>query len=34
MYIADLAFIIDKGVAKLMKNRFGSDNETISLSGL
>jgi hypothetical protein len=34
MHIADLAFIIDKGVAKLMKNRFGSDNETISLSGL
>jgi hypothetical protein len=34
MHIADLAFMIDKKVAKLMKNRFGTDNEIISLDEL
>jgi hypothetical protein len=34
MYMADLAFIVNDGIAKLMKNRFGIDNETFSLNGL
>jgi hypothetical protein len=34
MHIADLVFMIGKGVAKLMKNRFGADNETFSLNEL
>ena len=34
MYMADLAFIVNDGIAKLMKNRFGIDNETFSLNEL
>ncbi len=34
MYMADLAFIVNGGVAKIMKNRFGIDNETFSLNEL
>ena len=34
MHMADLVFMISDGVAKLMKNRFGIDNETFSLNGL
>jgi hypothetical protein len=34
MYMADLAFIVNDGIAKVMKNRFGIDNETFSLNEL
>lgn len=34
MHMADLVFMISDGVVKLMKNRFGIDNETFSLNGL
>ena len=34
MYMADLVFFVNDGIAKLMKNRFGIDNETFSLNGL
>ena len=34
MYMADLVFFVNGGIAKLMKNRFGIDNETFSLNGL
>jgi hypothetical protein len=34
MYMADLVFFVNGGIAKLMKNRFGIDNETFSLNEL
>ena len=34
MYMADLVFFLNDGIAKLMKNRFGINNETFSLNGL
>ena len=34
MYMADLVFFVNDGIAKLMKNRFGIDNETFSLNKL
>lgn len=34
MYMADLVFFVNDGIAKLMKNRFGINNETFSLNEL
>jgi hypothetical protein len=34
MYMADLVFMINSGIAKIAKNRFGIDNETFSLNEL
>ena len=34
MYMSDLVFFVNDGIAKLMKNRFGIDNETFSLNRL
>ena len=34
LHMADLVFMINSGIAKLIKNRFGVNNETFSLNGL
>ena len=34
MFVADLVVMFNGGVVKIVKSRFGIDNETISLNGI